>query len=105
MQNLRIKETILELDEEGHLIDYEAWTPEVARALAEREGIEALTEEHLEILMAIRQYYDRFKVAPMVHMLAKEYGKTYRELHHLFKKQPGKRAAKLAGLSKAQGCV
>lgn len=96
---------IIAVDEDGYLIDFSLWSETVARLLAEREGIPKLTDEHFEVLHTIRRYYEKFHVAPMLHLLAKECGKTYRELYTLFKKQPGKKASKLAGLPKASGCV
>ena len=105
MSTLNLNGGTLELDEEGCLLDFARWTPEVARAMAEREGLGELTEEHMKVLEAIRKYYGEFKVAPMLHVLAKDCGLNYRELHGLFRKQPGKRAARLAGLPKATGCV
>ena len=105
MPALKIADKTIELDNEGCLVNFEEWSEEVARALAEREGIAELNQQHIKVLHVIRKYYQNFKVAPMVHMLAKECGNSYRELHDLFKKQPGKRAAKLAGLPKATGCT
>ena len=105
MPPLQIGEEPIGLDDEGHLLDFEQWSPEVARRLAEREGLGELTDAHFQVLHIIRDYYRKFKVAPMLHLLASQCGMTYRELHDLFHKQPGKRAAKLAGLSKATGCV
>lgn len=96
---------VIAVDEEGYLIDFNLWSENVARLLAEREGIPKLTDEHLKVLHTIRRYYEKFRVAPMLHLLARECGKTYRELYVLFKKQPGKKASKLAGLPKASGCV
>ena len=105
MPILEVENEQIELDEDGHLITFEAWTHDVATALAAREGIEALTPEHLEIIHLIRDYYARHRIAPMVHFVSKESGKSFRDLHRLFRKQPGKRAAKLAGLPKASGCA
>lgn len=105
MPALQVAETTVELDEEGHLVDFSQWSVDVAAALAEQEGIGELNDDHLKVLHTIRRYYEEFKVAPMIHLLARECGKTYRQLHTLFKKQPGKRAAKLAGLPKSTGCV
>ena len=105
MPTLNVVNKTVELDDEGFLVDFDQWSPEVARGLAEREGIPELTDQHMRVLYVMREYYQKFKVAPMVHLLARECGNTYRELHNLFKKQPGKRAARLAGLPKASGCV
>jgi tRNA 2-thiouridine synthesizing protein E len=41
----------------------------------------------------------------MLTLVTKECGVSFKELHRLFEKQPGKRAAKLAGLPKASGCT
>ena len=105
MPTLNVVNKTVELDDEGFLVDFDQWSPEVAKSLAEREGIPELTDQHMRVLHVMRGYYQKFKVAPMVHLLARECGHTYRELHNLFKKQPGKRAARLAGLPKASGCV
>ena len=105
MPSLQVAEQSYELDEDGHLVDFDAWNEDVARALALNEGIDELVDDHMRVLRTMRAYYREFRVAPMIHLLAKECGKTYKQLHTLFKKQPGKRAAKLAGLPKATGCT
>jgi tRNA 2-thiouridine synthesizing protein E len=53
----------------------------------------------------IQAHYKKHKVAPILAMVTKECGKSFKELHGLFHKQPGKRAAKLAGLPKSSGCT
>ena len=45
------------LDEEGYLVDPDAWTEEVARMLAAREGIE-LTGEHWDVIRFMRAFYE-----------------------------------------------
>ena len=94
----------VELDDEGCLKDFNQWSVEAARALAERDGIE-LSEEHLEVIQVIQTFYRKHNVAPMLTIVCKECGKPYKQLHQLFGKQPGKRAAKLAGLPKSTGCT
>jgi len=104
MTILELKDASVELDEEGFLKDFSQWSVEVARALAERDGME-LTEDHLKVIHMIQAYYQKHNVAPMLTLVSKECGKPYKELHRLFQKQPGKRAAKLAGLPKTSGCT
>jgi len=104
MTIIQVNDKKITLDEDGYLRDFTQWFPEVAEALANREGIAELSAEHLEVIHFIRGYYERHRVAPMVHFVSKETGKSFRELHRLFSKQPGKRAAKLAGLPRATGC-
>jgi tRNA 2-thiouridine synthesizing protein E len=104
MAILELKDTSVELDEEGYLMDFSQWSVQAAQGLAERDGIE-LTEEHLAVIRMIREYYQKHNVAPMLTLVCKECGKSFKELHRLFQKQPGKRAAKLAGLPKTSGCT
>ena len=94
----------IELDNDGHLVEFRQWSEEVAQALAEREGLPGLGEEHLGVIRVIHDYYEEHEVAPMLTRVSRDSGRSYRELHSLFRKQPGKRAAKLAGLPKASGC-
>ena len=104
MAILKLENGSVELDDEGYLKDFGHWSLEAARALAKRDGIE-LTEDHLNVIQMIRAYYQKHGVAPMLTLVSKECDKSYKELHALFQKQPGKRAAKLAGLPKTSGCT
>ncbi len=105
MTELKVGDKIIALDEEGYLKDFEQWDPDVAHVLAPREGIDELTDDHFIVLNTIRDYYKKFKVAPILNLLCRECGKSYREVHKLFLGKPGKRAAKIAGLPKPSGCV
>ena len=104
MAILELDSSSVELDEEGYVKDFNQWSEKVAHGLAEREGIE-LTEEHLKVIRMIQVYYEKHKVAPMLTLVSKECGISFKQLHGLFRKQPGKRAAKLAGLPKTSGCT
>jgi tRNA 2-thiouridine synthesizing protein E len=104
MSTLELEGKSVELDEAGYLKDAAQWSEEVARALAEREGID-LTEQHMNVIRAIRDYYRQHQVPPILTLVSKLCDVSYKELHDLFRKQPGKRAAKLAGLPKASGCT
>lgn len=55
----------IKIDDEGYLMDYNDWNEKAACALAEREGIEELTEDRLEILRFIRKYYKDFGSYPV----------------------------------------
>ena len=104
MSTLELENGSVELDEAGCLSDFGQWSVEVARALAQRDGIE-LTDEHLKVVEAVRAYYRKHKVAPMLALASRQCDIPYKELHKMFGKQPGKRAAKLAGLPKSSGCT
>lgn len=60
----------LELDQDGHLVDYTIWTPEVAQELANSLELE-LTDWHLNILHAVRQFYQQFGHSPSTRPLIK----------------------------------
>ncbi|WP_026440998.1 TusE/DsrC/DsvC family sulfur relay protein [Acinetobacter tandoii] len=60
----------LELDQDGHLVDYTLWTPEVAQELANSLELE-LTDWHLNILHAVRQFYQQFGHSPATRPLIK----------------------------------
>ena len=101
---LELKSGSVELDDAGYLMDAGQWSEEVARALAQRDGIE-LSEAHLKVIRAIREYYQQHGVPPILSLVSKLCDVPYKELHDMFHRQPGKRAAKLAGLPKASGCT
>ncbi len=60
----------LELDQDGHLVDYTIWTPEVAQELANSLELE-LTDWHLTVLQAVRQFYQQFGHSPATRPLIK----------------------------------
>ncbi|MGM0985083.1 MAG: TusE/DsrC/DsvC family sulfur relay protein [Pseudomonadota bacterium] len=99
------------LDPEGYLVNMNDWSPEVAEALANEEGI-ALTSEHWEILEVVRDFYDRYEMAPAMRPLVKSVGKILgpekgRSIHlmRLFPGSPAKIVARLAGLPKPTHCL
>ena len=59
----------LEVDDEGYLLNFDAWNEKVACALAEREGVShecPLNTERIEILKFIREYYKKYNSVPVV---------------------------------------
>lgn len=56
---------IIALDDEGYLMKFDDWDEDVACALAEREGIEELTKDKLDILKFTRQYYSDYGSYPV----------------------------------------
>ena len=65
----------LELDQDGHLVDYTIWNQEVAKELAKSLELE-LTDWHFEILIAVRQFYQQFGPSPATRPLIKILMKT-----------------------------
>ncbi|HWQ41983.1 MAG TPA: TusE/DsrC/DsvC family sulfur relay protein [Desulfosporosinus sp.] len=105
MSQLIVGSLTIELDEDGFLEDAMAWNEDVARALAETEEIEELTEEHWKMINYLRGYYEQFGVAPMVRKIIKDSGFDQKKIYELFPAGPGKGACKISGLPKPTGCV
>ena len=69
MPNIEDTDLKIEVDDEGYLVRFEDWNEKVACALAEREGISdqcPLTEERMNILKFMREYYIKFHSFPIV---------------------------------------
>ena len=98
-------------DEEGYLLDLDAWDNNVAVAMAKKDECE-LTENHWEVINFLREYYEEYRIAPAVRILTRAVGKklgkekgTSRYLYELFPYGPAKQACKYAGLPKPTGCI
>lgn len=91
-------------DSDGFMTDSSAWTPDIARALAAREGIE-LTERHWVVLNYARAEFKSKGDAPTLRNITKNTDVSTKELYALFPGGPGKLAAKIAGLKKPTGCI
>jgi TusE/DsrC/DsvC family sulfur relay protein len=101
----------LQVDEDGYLVNLDDWTTDAAEVLAKGEGI-PLAEAHWEVVNFLRDYYNEYKIAPMIRILTKEVGKKFgkekgntKYLYELFPGGPAKQACKIAGLPKPTGCV
>ena len=94
-----------EVDEDGFLKDCDDWNEKLAYAIATRERLSGLTEEHWKVIKCIRDYYKQFGIAPMVRKLCKDTGFNLKKIYELFPSGPAKGACKLAGLAKPTGCV
>lgn len=61
----------VEIDEEGYLKNFDDWSEAVACAIAEREGVEELTKERMEIIRFIRDYYRQYNFFPILNAVCK----------------------------------
>lgn len=101
----------VELDEDGYLVHLDQWTPELATKLSSDDGM-TLTEAHWEVINFLRDYYQKYQIAPMIKILVKEIGKVLgpekgntKYLYELYPAGPAKQACRFAGLPKPTGCV
>jgi len=101
----------IETDEDGYLVNVDDWSKDVADELAKDEELD-MTESHWEVIDFLREYYEEYKIAPMIRILTKAIGKKLgpekgntKYLYQLYPGGPAKQACKIAGLPKPTGCV
>ncbi|MBI5675540.1 MAG: TusE/DsrC/DsvC family sulfur relay protein [Nitrospirae bacterium] len=111
MASIEVDGKSYEIDDDGYLVDWQQWNENIATHMAKEEGID-LTEEHWEIIRFLRDYFQKYQIAPMIKILTKEIGKTMgkekgntKYLYQLYPAGPAKQACKYAGLPKPTGCV
>lgn len=95
------KPIIIELDKNGWLVNTDAWTEEVAKHIAEREGIE-LTDEHWLVIRHMRKYYLSEGKVSSLRQVCREENLSKECVHNLFELDPDK-AARIAGLPFQEG--
>ena len=102
----------LELDQDGHLCDYQLWTPMVAQQLADTLEV-TLTDEHLTILAQVREFFATFNHPPATRPLIKwlqrtlpDYEISNQKLQQLFNTGlVARHVNRLAGLPKPPNCL
>jgi TusE/DsrC/DsvC family sulfur relay protein len=93
---LEIQELEVAFDEGGLLKDPSQWNETLAAEIARHDGIGQLTEEHWEIIRTLREYYEKFGVAPAMSHICHRHGKDNHWIHDLFHSCLG--AWRVAGL-------
>ena len=63
----------VEVDEDGFLVSLDQWDEEVAKYLAETEGLSELSEDHWKLINYLKDYYNEYGIAPMVRKKTNEY--------------------------------
>ena len=95
----------IDVDAEGFMTDPAQWTREVAVAIAQEEGIAALTPAHWKVIEYMQKEFKETGQAPSIRRINKTGVVSTKELYELFPGGPAKKAAKIAGLKKPEGCV
>lgn len=96
---------LVDVDGEGYLTDFGRWTRDIAAAIAKEEGIAELTPAHWKVLEFMQKEFRENGQAPSIRKLNKSGVASTKELYELFPGGPAKKAAKIAGLKKPEGCV
>jgi tRNA 2-thiouridine synthesizing protein E len=94
----------LNVDGEGFLVNRDDWNEDIARELAQRDGME-VDDKIMHYINEARAMYDNDGVVPPIRIFAKAQGVTTKELYDVFKKGPMKLICKWGGLPKPTGCV
>lgn len=102
--SIEVNGVSIETTEQGYLTNYLDWNEDVARRLAQIEGIE-LTEKHWDVINYLRtEYVNNGQNQPMERAVLKDMGKkwgnkpTSKDLYTLFPLAPTKQGTKIAGL-------
>ncbi len=105
------KEREILTDSEGFLKDKADWSEDLMHFMADRDGL-ALTEGHLLIIRAVREYFETYATTPPMRSLIKYLKVSGHEdyassvaLARLFPKGAAKEASRYAGLPKPVKCI
>ncbi|WJW74338.1 TusE/DsrC/DsvC family sulfur relay protein [Thiohalobacter sp. IOR34] len=97
----------IETTENGYLVDYNDWNEDVAKLIAEQEGIE-LTEQHWDVIHYLRDEHinnggNEPNERTILKAMAKKWGTkpTSKDMYQLFPLMPSKQGRKIAGLSQS----
>ena len=71
MQTIEHKGRKVHLDDEGYLLNIDDWSEDVACAIAEREGIEELSKDRMDIIRFVREHYKKFNFFPILNAVCK----------------------------------
>ncbi len=100
---LTLTGTGISLDEQGYMTNPEQWTVDIARQIAEEEGI-TLTDKHFDVLNYLRK-----ESAAGTKLSIRRIGKSgilsVKEFYDLFPGGPLKKASRIAGIPKPASCV
>jgi len=72
MKYLELGSKKIELDDEGFMVSLDDWDEDVAAKLAQEEGVGALSEDKLQIVRFLRDYYRKFSNFPLLGYVCKK---------------------------------
>ncbi len=94
----------VQVNDEGFMTDPSEWNKDIATAIAAEEGIPELTADHWKVIEWSRQVAKNGK-SPTLRQITTGTDVNTKQLFALFPKGPAKKAARIAGLGKPEGCV
>ena len=91
-------------DGDGYLADINAWTAEIAQAMADADGYE-LNEMKWAHIIKAREFFEEFGTVPPIRKFSKYVEQDQKDLFDLWMTGPMKPITKYGGLPKPTGCV
>lgn len=98
----------IETDANGFLRNADDWSEDLAKVMAEKEGI-TLTDQHWDIINYLRsEYFDNNGSQPntrhIVKAMSDKWGKNViqKDVYDLFPKDPSKQGGRIAGLPESR---
>lgn len=108
---LEIDDLKIAVDENGYLKNWKEWNIEIAKIIAQKEGL-TLSAEHFEVIYFVRDFYLTYQTSPAMRALTKAMTLKFghekansRSLYRLFPNGPATQATKIAGLPKPVKCI
>lgn len=96
---------LVEVDQEGFLTSPDQWDEELAAVLAEKAGVDDLTDEHWRAIRFVRDDAEAQGQSPTLRRMQQAGGFDIKQLFVLFPGKPAKKLAYIAGRSKPTACV
>jgi len=99
----------IETDANGYLVNIDEWNEEVAKAIAETEGL-AMTDEHWDVVNYLRdEFVNNHENQPNMRTMTKAMQAIWSDkkvdtkmIFNLFPGNPSKQAGKIAGLPESR---
>ena len=94
---------LIEVNEQGYMLNMSQWNEGIARAIAAEEDIE-LTNRHFEVLDFLRKEQEN-GTALSIRKIGKSGLVDIKEFYELFPDGPLKKASRISGISKPSSCI
>ena len=91
-------------DEEGFLVDPDAWDETIAGNIARAQGLSELNELHWKVIRFLRDFYLSRGKAPLNNELIKGAGLSLTQIERIFPKGIKFGARRIAGLPNPKNC-
>ncbi len=98
-----IKQVVLNVNEEGYLMDFSQWTKEIGEEIAKEHDID-MTAKHWDVINYIQQQVKTNK-ALSIRGIKKSGVINIKEFYALFPGGPLKVSTKIAGVPKPKSCI